>query len=81
MRNEKVDISNIFSSANQQLKNEEDIDDFINGCLLLETGGGGGSVIGREMLKDALKNGVRLRCVSTIAWIKCSRSKTFRIWR
>jgi DUF917 family protein len=46
-----------------KLQSPEDCEDFILGCLLLSTGGGGDPEWGRRMLKEALEDGISLEWV------------------
>jgi DUF917 family protein len=45
------------------LRNREDCDDFIRGCLFMGTGGGGGIEWGTGMLADALEEGLSIEWV------------------
>ena len=46
-----------------RLENLQDCDDFVQGCLFMGTGGGGGVEWGMDMLKDALEDGLALEWV------------------
>lgn len=45
------------------LRNQQDCEDFIRGCLFMGTGGGGGPDWGRSMLNAALEDGLKLEWV------------------
>jgi uncharacterized protein len=51
---------------NGELRNRQDCEDFICGCLFLGTGGGGSGIGGLKMLLDALDRGLK------ISWVDIS---------